>query len=132
MYSSAIDKQMTPQEMAQYIIDKAIRMGGENKTGYDCHKFCQWLVDFFDNLFTMEMNIMKQKPSIGRIVHYQRYGTPGGEHKSEPSAAIITSINDEATQRCQLFVMNPNGVYFNDTPYSETPKPGHWNWPPII
>lgn len=70
------------------------------------------------------------KPSIGRMVHYHRYGSPGGEHKPEPSPAVITKINDEATSRVQLFVMNPNGLYFNDTPYSEEPKPGHWNWPP--
>lgn len=75
---------------------------------------------------------MEQKPSIGRIVHYQRYGTPGGEHKAEPSPAIITAINDVATQQCQLFVMTPNGVYHNNTPYSEEPKPGHWNWPPRV
>lgn len=72
---------------------------------------------------------MEQKPTIGRIVHYQRYGTPGGEHKAEPSPAIVTQVLDE-TGKCQLFVMNPNGVYHNATPYSETPKPGHWNWPP--
>lgn len=67
------------------------------------------------------------KPTIGRIVYYQRYGTIGGEHKAEPSPAIITQVfeGDEV----QLFVMNPNGVYFNRTPYSETPKPGHWSWP---
>lgn len=73
---------------------------------------------------------MSQRPSVGRVVHYQKYGTPGGEHKSEPSAAVITKVNDRDTKRCQLFVMNPNGVYFNDTPYSEMPKPGHWSWPP--
>ncbi len=72
------------------------------------------------------------KPSVGRIVHYQRFGSPGGEHKAEPSPAIITKVIDEATYQCQLFVMNPNGLYFNDTPYSEDPKPGHWSWPPRI
>ena len=72
----------------------------------------------------------EQKPSIGRIVHYQRYGSPGGEHKAEPSPAIITQIHDDGD--CQLFVMNPNGVYFNKTPYSTEQKPGHWSWPPRI
>lgn len=71
-----------------------------------------------------------KKPAIGRIVHYQKYGTPGGEHLPEPSPAIITKVLDAETARCQLFVMNPNGLYFNDTMYSENPRPGHWNWPP--
>lgn len=71
-----------------------------------------------------------QKPSIGRIVHYQRYGTPGGEHKAEPSPAVIVKVLDEAFGLCQLFVMNPNGLYFNETPWSAAPTPGHWNWPP--
>jgi hypothetical protein len=75
---------------------------------------------------------MTQKVTIGRTVHYQRFGSPGGEHKAEPSPAIVTAILDEATQKCQLFVMNPNGVYHNPTEYSETPKPGCWNWPPRV
>jgi len=66
---------------------------------------------------------------IGRIVHYQRYGTPGGEHKAEPSPAIVTSIEFDGST-CNLFVINPNGLYFNKTPYSTVPKPGHWSWPP--
>ena len=70
-----------------------------------------------------------QKPSIGRIVHYQAYGTPGGEHKSEPRAAIITEVKDG--NLVSLFVANPTGIFLNrDVPYSEEPKPGHWNWPP--
>lgn len=73
-----------------------------------------------------------QKPSIGRVVHYHRYGSPDGTHKPEPSAAVVTKVLDESTNRCQLFVMNPNGLYFNDTPFSEEPKPGHWNWPPKV
>ncbi len=69
------------------------------------------------------------KPSIGRIVIYTKYGTPGGEHLPEPSVAIITKVLNAETNECQLFVINPNGVYFNPTPFSETPKPGHWSWP---
>lgn len=69
------------------------------------------------------------KATVGRIVHYMRYGSPGGEHKPEISPAVIVKVLNEETQECQLFVMNPNGVYFNPTPYSETLKPGHWSWP---
>ncbi len=77
------------------------------------------------------MQMDEPKPTIGRIVHYQKYGTPGGEHKAEPSPAIITKVSEDGTT-CSLFVMNPNGCYFNETPFanSEEPKPGHWNWPP--
>lgn len=69
-----------------------------------------------------------QKPTIGRIVMYQKYGTPGGEHKAEPSPAIITQVYEDGLT-CQLFVMNPNGTYHNKTPYSAEPKGGHWYWP---
>jgi hypothetical protein len=78
------------------------------------------------------MKVNLQKPSIGRIVWYMRYGSPGGEHKPEPSPAIITQVYDEATGECQLFVMNPNGTYHNRTPYSDELKPGHWSWPPRV
>lgn len=72
------------------------------------------------------------KPTIGRIVHYQRYGSPGGEHLQEFSPAVITKVLNEETGECQLFVMNPNGTYHNATKYSEKAKPGHWSWPPQI
>jgi hypothetical protein len=65
--------------------------------------------------------------SIGTMVHYCRYGSPGGEFKPEPSPAIVTQVFQDKV--CQLFVMNPNGLYFNKTPYSENYKPGHWSWP---
>lgn len=75
-----------------------------------------------------DINKIEPKPSIGRIVHYMRYGTPGGEHKAEPSPAVITQVlDDEGT--CMLFVMNPSGLYFNKTPYSKEPKAGSWSWP---
>lgn len=72
---------------------------------------------------------MEKKPSIGRVVLYHRYGTPKGEHLPEPSPAVVVKILDEPSHRCQLFVMNPNGLYFNDTPYAQEPTPGHWSWP---
>jgi hypothetical protein len=75
---------------------------------------------------------MMQVPSIGRVVHYQRYGSPGGEHKAEPSPAVITQILDPLNGDVMLFVMNPNGLYFNKTPYAEEPTPGHWSWPPRV
>lgn len=31
---------------------------------------------------------MEQKPSVGRIVHYQSYGTPNGEYASLPRAEV--------------------------------------------
>lgn len=72
---------------------------------------------------------MEQKPSVGRIVHYQAYGTPGGEYKSVPRAAVVTQVNDDGT--IGLAILNPTGMFFNPTiAYSEEPKPGCWNWPP--
>lgn len=32
------------------------------------------------------------KPSVGRIVHYQSFGTPGGEHPSVCTAAVVTEL----------------------------------------
>ena len=74
---------------------------------------------------------MSQMPSVGRVVHYQSYGTPGGEYLPEPRAAIISEVQSE--DLVGLVVMNPTGLFFNrDVPFSEEPKPGHWNWPPRV
>ncbi len=73
----------------------------------------------------------EQKPSIGRIVHYQAYGTPNGEFKPEPRAAIITEVSEGG--KVGLFVANPTGIFLNrDVPYADAPTPGHWNWPPRV
>jgi hypothetical protein len=58
------------------------------------------------------------KPSIGRIVHYVSYGTPGGEYTSECRAAIVTEVADVPTgpngeYKVGLFVANPTGVFLN-------------------
>ena len=69
------------------------------------------------------------KPTVGRIVHYQSYGTPGGEYKPLPRAAVITEVED-GTNTVGLCVLNPTGQFFNrGTPFAEQPTPGHWNWP---
>lgn len=70
------------------------------------------------------------KPSVGRIVHYQSYGTPGGEYLPEPRAAIVTAVL-EFPGDVSLCVLNPSGMFFNErVEYAETPTPGCWNWPP--
>lgn len=71
------------------------------------------------------------EPTIGRMVHYQSYGTPGGEYLPEPRAAVITqTFLDGYVSLC---VLNPTGLFFNEgVPYSVTPKPGCWNWPPRV
>ncbi len=73
------------------------------------------------------------KPTVGRIVHYQSYGTPGGEYTPQPRAAIITEVNEPVgtEMRVGLCVLNPTGQFFNrDVAYAEKPTPGCWNWPP--
>lgn len=74
------------------------------------------------------------KPSIGRVVHYQSYGTPGGEYLPEPRAAIITAVDPKAPYGAvSLAVLNPTGMFFNPAVlFAEKPTPGSWNWPPRV
>lgn len=73
------------------------------------------------------------KPSVGRIIHYVSYGTPGGEYRSQCRAAVVVEVGQWITiksveeipgeQRtvhqvweadaCALSVLNPTGVFFN-------------------
>jgi hypothetical protein len=81
-------------------------------------------------------------PSIGRIVHYVAYGTPGGEFPAGVCrAAIITEINppqdnpnepdvDLVRDNIGICVTNPTGLFFNrGIPHDEGKKPGSWHWP---
>jgi hypothetical protein len=65
-----------------------------------------------------------QTPSVGRIVHYVSYGTPGAEYTSECRAAIVTGVGDligthpsvehsSDEQALSLCVLNPEGMFFN-------------------
>lgn len=52
-----------------------------------------------------------QNPSIGRIVHYTSYGTPGGEYASVCRAAIVTAVGEDG--EVSLCVLNPEGLFLN-------------------
>ncbi|TDD24999.1 hypothetical protein E1287_37705 [Actinomadura sp. KC06] len=85
------------------------------------------------------------KPSVGRIVHYVSYGTPGGEYTPQCRAAIITEVPhvDEARTpelhaegeelqargRVGLALLNPSGMFFNEADYDEQHHGGTWHWP---
>jgi surface antigen len=68
-------------------------------------------------------------PSVGSVVHYVSYGTPGGEYSSVCRAATVTQINDDGT--VGLAVMNPTGMFFNTSIRGDfTEKAGGtWHWP---
>lgn len=78
-------------------------------------------------------------PSVGRIVHYVAYGTPGGEFPAGVSrAAVITEVDPppppdelQGPAKVGLCVMNPTGLFFNrGVPQDEEHKaPGTWHWP---
>jgi len=81
------------------------------------------------------------QPSVGRIVHYVSYGTPGGEYPSVCRAAVVTSVDDyqspatnEAGQHVghvSLCVLNPEGMFFNKSVLQseEDHSGGSWHWP---
>src|SRR6266705_6972613 len=59
-----------------------------------------------------------QQPSVGRIVHYVSFGTPGGEFKSECRAAVVTEVelgvpNSLGGERVGLAVLNPTGIFLH-------------------
>lgn len=68
------------------------------------------------------------EPSVGRIVHYVSYGTPGGEYASQCRAAIVAGMPEGG--KIDLVVLNPTGLFFNRSAQDEDEKAGgSWHWP---
>lgn len=85
----------------------------------------------------------EQTPSVGHIVHYVSLGSPvladGAQHyPSTCRAAIVTATDpnpDDVPEEGQVFVglavLNPEGMYFNQTVLQDEVDhtPGSWHWP---
>ena len=96
------------------------------------------------------------KPTVGRIVHYVSYGTPGGEFTSQCRAAVVAGVGAWLTVESKpadsystsegrpiryaeqwyfddalsLVVLNPTGQFFNECRHDGTDKRGGtWHWP---
>lgn len=75
-------------------------------------------------------NVGSQRPAVGRVVHYVSYGTPGGEFPSVCRAAVIAAApQDVDILVVDLCVLNPGGLFFNRSEYSEEHLGGTWHWP---
>lgn len=78
---------------------------------------------------------MQPSPTVGRIVHYH---PPQDPDCAVPWAALVTAVNPrglhEPDGSISAAVYLPSGTAtgYPHIPYSETPKPGHWSWPPRI
>lgn len=66
-------------------------------------------------------------PTVGRIVYYKSYGTPGGEFLPEDRAAIVTFVHNPTC--VDLCVFNPTGLFFNQKVVQGS-EGGKWDWMP--
>lgn len=67
------------------------------------------------------------RPTIGRVVWYQSYGTPKGEYKSKPRAAIVADVYDDPLV-VDIVVLNPEGMLFKQRLNYGT-RAGQWRYP---
>ena len=68
--------------------------------------------------------------TVGRMVHYVSYGTPGGEYQSLQRAAVVTQVEDVEQGLVSLCVLNPMGMLFivHCVYCDDTTMPGTWHW----
>jgi hypothetical protein len=84
----------------------------------------------------------QQQPSVGRVVHYVAYGTPGGEFPAGVCrVAVITQVDqrpalgdtDPPGTYVGLCILNPTGLFFNQAVrYDPNKAPGTWHWPEYV
>ncbi len=61
-------------------------------------------------------------PTVGRVVHYRSYGTPGGEYTPECRAAVVTEVPDRTgyadqdDQVAGLAVLQPDRAVLQPVP----------------
>ena len=72
----------------------------------------------------------EQKPSVGRIVHYEALGSADGKFPvGECRAAVVTAVNEDGS--IAVCILNPTGMYFNQSvkinPLAEK-QGGFWHW----
>jgi hypothetical protein len=80
---------------------------------------------------------MAKTPSVGRVVHYVAYGSPGGEYPAGICrAAIVAQVTDPGSAHgamLDLVVLNPSGIFFGLCPEDqENHAPGSWHWPEYV
>lgn len=78
--------------------------------------------------------MMEKEVTVGRIVHF--YLPPGGVlgvvglSLPSPLPAMICAVHRGYSVKLSVFG-TPFGTQEHDhVPYNETPRLGHWNWPP--
>ena len=67
------------------------------------------------------------KPTVGRILLYQSYGSPGGEYLPEERPALITKVYSDSEVHVTVFT--PNGSFSNKCLIATEPTPGFVSWP---
>jgi len=71
----------------------------------------------------------KMIPTVGRMVYYKSYGTPGGEYPSVDRAATITEVINAEEGIISLCVFNPEGFFFSRE-VKQGQASGQWDWVP--
>jgi hypothetical protein len=72
------------------------------------------------------MSAATRRPYLGEDVHYQAYGTPGGEYESVCRAAKVTEVLGEGLVK--LVVFNPTGLFFNECGYDHARAGGTFHY----
>jgi hypothetical protein len=76
----------------------------------------------------------QQIPTVGRVVHYRSFGTPGGEYTPQCRAAVVTETTPDS-DAVGLAVLNPTGMFFHSLAdggcaHDELRRQGGtWHWP---